>query len=85
MGQKGITLREALAAVLSGCAVLVVMAWAQIMDSADMERDQAHVRAEAVSVGFEEGLNRIRCRGGVRYDAATGFAVDVMAHKEVSQ
>lgn len=85
MGQNGITLREAFSAVLGGCAVLVVMAWAQIMDSADIQREQAHVRAEAVSVGFEEGLNRIRCRGGVRYDAATGFAVDAIANKEVTQ
>lgn len=71
------TPREVLAAVGGALMMLASMATAQLFDAADREREAQLLKAEATATGFAEGMNRLRCVGGLRYDTGTGQYVDV--------
>ncbi len=72
-------LRETAAAVLGGAFVMCAMTIAQVLDARDAARENEHLRAEAARAGFNEGISRLRCVAGMRYDVAAGEFVDVHA------
>lgn len=77
MKQERITLREGCAALLGATFMLTAMILAQCLDGYDKAKEEEALRESAARVGFEEGLARLRCVGGLRYDSGTGHYVDV--------
>lgn len=71
------TLREVAAGIVGALLMLVVTASAQIIDANDRQSEADQLRAEAVRAGFQEGIQRLICVAGLRYDTATGNYVDV--------
>jgi hypothetical protein len=71
------TLREAAAGIGGALLMLAFMAGAQILDANDRQREAEQLRIAAAEDGFSEGLNRLRCVAGMRYDVAVGEFVDV--------
>lgn len=78
MNKNRINRRESFAALIGGCAILTLMAVAQWLDAESARREAEAMRAKAIAAGFEEGLSRVRCAGGLRYDSITGEFVDVV-------
>lgn len=77
MKRQPITLREA-AAMLTGAAIMLsTTCLGQWLDAEDRAKEERVLRESAARVGLEEGLARLRCVGGLRYDAMTGHYVDV--------
>lgn len=56
---------------------MAVMVLAQWLDAEDRKHEAEQLRAVAVREGFQDGLDRIQCLGGFRYDAASRRFVDV--------
>ena len=77
MNRERMTLRDGCAALLGGAFMLAAMVLAQCLDGYDKKKEEEALRAAAVSVGFREGMARLRCIGGLRYDTGTGQYVDV--------
>jgi hypothetical protein len=76
MNRNKVTLREAMAAVLGAVAMFSVIFLAQIIDANDKEFEAQQLRADAVRGGFYEGMSRIMCVGGLRYDRTAGKYID---------
>lgn len=85
-------LRDLAAGIAGALAMTAVIAFAQWLDARERafaEHVQAqararaaaqaleHARSEAARAGYQDGLDRIRCRGGWRIDTLTGRAIDV--------
>lgn len=73
--------RDAAAALLGAAAMLAALLFAQWLDADALRRERAllveRARAAAARAGYQEGLDRIRCRGGWRIDAVTGQPLDL--------
>lgn len=77
MKRDEISIREVLALLLGAALMFFAMAAGQWLDADDRKHDAEKLRVRAAQSGFEEGLGRLRCVGGIRYDLATGMAVDL--------
>lgn len=77
MKHERITLREAAAALIGAALMFSTTCLGQWLDAEDRANEERALRESAARVGFEEGLARLRCVGGLRYDAMTGHYVDV--------
>lgn len=77
MKRDEISIREVLALLLGAALMFFAMAAGQWLDADDRKHEAEKLRVRAVQSGFEEGLDRLRCVGGIRYDLATGMAVDI--------
>lgn len=77
MKYERITLREAAAALIGAALMSSVTCLGQWLDAEDRAKEEKALRESAARVGLEEGLARLRCIVGLRYDAMTGLYVDV--------
>lgn len=85
MKHDEITPREALATLIGALLMLSVLMLGQLLDAADRREEAERLRARAAQSGFAEGMERMQCMGGIRYDTATGLAVDVQEPLQVTR
>lgn len=79
MRKNAISIREVASGIIGALTMLALMILAQVLDSRSMKKELDVLRAQSVSAGFEEGMNRIKCTGGARYDSSTGLPIDLVA------
>lgn len=75
-GAINITVKEAACYFLGAASMFVVAVIAQALDVADFRSEAQRLRVTAATEGYDEGIKRVRCIGGIRYDVATGRIID---------
>lgn len=79
--KERLTMHGFLGGVIGAALMLALICAGQLLDAKDRARENDQLRLSAIKSGFEEGLDRMQCLGGVRYDVATGALVDL--HEEL--
>lgn len=85
MSKKEVTARETGAFLIGAALMLAAIVVAQFLDRDEKARDAVRLKSESAVQGFNEGMNRIQCMGGIRYDTATGLAIDIDDQFHVKQ
>ena len=72
-----ITMREAAATLIGAALMTSIMCLGSWLDHMDKVNEEETIRLAAAKAGFEEGMTRVQCMGGLRYDRLTGHYVDI--------
>lgn len=77
MKRQPITLREAAAMLIGAALMFSTTCLGLWLDGADKAKEEQATRLAAAQAGFNEGMTRVQCMGGLRYDRHTGQYVDI--------